>query len=179
MSHQRSPQALAVGEVTNPHRHVRIEKITLNIGCGTAVKVENATKIIGLIAAMKPVVTVSKRRSTFGVTKGTPIGCKVTIRKDTTTVFKRLIAAKEFMLKEHNFDNTGNLSFGVNEYIDIPGVGYEPSIGMLGMDVCVTLCRPGYRVKRKRLSKPIGARHVIAKQDAIAFVQSLGVKVEA
>jgi len=50
---------------------------------------------------------------------------------------------------------------------------------MFGLDVCVTLERPGYRVKRRRLNKKLGKHHVITKEEAIEWVKKrFGVKIE-
>ena len=38
-----------------------------------------------------------------------------------------------------SFDNFGNYSFGIREHIDIPGVKYDPQIGILGLGISVTL----------------------------------------
>ena len=90
-----------------------------------------------------------------------------------------LLEAKENRLSSRSFDGTGNFSFGIKEYIDVPGMEYDPKIGILGMDVCVTLERPGYRVKRKRLGSKIGKNHVITKQDAMEFMkENFGVAIE-
>jgi len=160
-------------------RDIRIEKITLNIGCGTTTPIENAKTVLEKIAMGKVVITKTKRRSTFNVPKSKPIGCKITIRKNRDNFLKRLLTAKENKLNASNFDNTGNLAFGIAEYIDIENMAYEPKIGILGLDVCVTLERPGYRIKRKKNPSKIGKRHVIKKEDAINFIKGkFGVFVE-
>jgi large subunit ribosomal protein L5 len=162
----------------NKMRDIRIEKIVLNIGLGSSGNIENAMKILKEITGMKPVITRTHRRNTFGVAKGKPIGCKVTIRKNTNEMLKRLLMAKENILKEENFDKNGNFAFGVHEYIDVPGVEYDPQVGIIGFDVCVTLERPGYCIKRKKPLKKIGRSHLITKEEAIKFVkENFGVKI--
>ena len=46
----------------------------------------------------------------------------------------------------------------------------NPEIGILGMDVSVTLERFGFRVKRKRFSSKIGKKHLIKPEEAIDWV---------
>ena len=94
-------------------------------------------------------------------------------------VLKRLLQAKESKLLPSQFDDAGNISFGIHEYIDIPGVNYDPKIGVIGQQVCVTLEKPGYRVKRRKLEqKKIPRNHKISKQEAIAFMEKqFGVKI--
>jgi large subunit ribosomal protein L5 len=155
----------------NTMRNIKIEKIVLNMGCGTKTKLDDAKKIMEKVAETPVVITKTKKRSTFGVPKNKEIGCKVTLRKNTTEFLQKLFVAKE-SISESSFDNTGNLSFGIKEYIDVPGIEYDPKIGVLGFDVCVTLERPGYRVKKKRLGVKIGKKHKIQKNEAIDFIKN-------
>lgn len=160
-------------------KDVKIEKITLNMGCGTKTPVESARLILENVTNRKVVITKTKKRTTFNVPKNKDIGCKVTIRKDSDEVLKRLLAAKDNQLNASSFDNTGNFSFGVKEYIDVPGTDYDPKLGMLGFDVCVTLERPGYRIKRKKVSCRIGRKHLITKEDAMNFMkEKFGVHID-
>ena len=152
-------------------KEIRIEKITLNIGCGTKTPIAAAAAVLKNVSGGKVVVTRTRKRTTFNVPKNKEIGCKITLRRNTTPFLKRLLEAKENRLKISNFDNTGNFSFGIREYIDVPEMEYDPKLGVLGFDVCVTLERPGYRVKRKRLSSRIGKSHTIKKEDAIQFAK--------
>ena len=160
-------------------REIIIEKITLNVGCGTKTSLDNAQTVLRNVSGGKVVLTKTKKRSTFNVPKNKDIGCKITIRKNTGSFLKRLLEAKENKLRMSNFDNTGNFAFGVREYIDVPGMEYDPKLGVLGFDVCVTLERPGYRIKRKRLSSRLGKDHVIKKEDAMEFAKkTFGIEIE-
>ena len=160
----------------NKMKDIRIEKIVLNIGCGVKYQIENARKILENISGKKAVITKTVKRSTFGVPKGKNIGCKVTIRKNKKEFLKRLFEAKE-ELNESNFDDTGNLSFGIKEYIDVPGMEYDPGIPITGFDVSVTLERPGYSIARRKISSKIGKGHRIKKEEAISFIKEFGIKV--
>ena len=156
----------------NIMRDIKIEKVVLNVGCGTKLKPELAKTMLEKISGKKAVITITRKRSTFNVPAKKPIGCKVTIRKNTDEFLKRLLEAKDMKLKERNFDRTGNVSFGIAEYIDVPGMQYDHTLGILGFDVSVTLERRGYRVKKKKLSKKIGKKHSITKEEAIKFVKN-------
>ena len=166
----------------NPMRQIRIEKVTLNIGCGAdQAKLEKAKKLLEYLTERKPLITKSKRRSTFGVAKGKPIGVKVTLRKEKAVEFlKKALQAVENKLKISQFDPEGNFSFGIKEYIDIPGIKYQHAIGMLGLDVDVTLERAGFRIKRRRIQqRKIPTKHKINKQEAMEWVKNnFGVKIE-
>ncbi len=161
----------------NKMREIRIEKIVLNIGCNKEKNPEVAAKILEKITGRKPVITRTHKRSTFGVAKNKPIGAKVTIRKDTEALLKRLFEAVGNKIKLSSISD-GTFSFGIPEYILIPGIRYDPNIEIMGLDVCVTLERPGFRVKRRRIKSKIGKKHRITKEETVEFIKSLGIKIE-
>ena len=155
-------------------RQIQIEKITLNVGAGKDnAKLEKGIKLLKLITGIEPVKTVtSKRIPGWGLRPGLPIGCKITLRDEPATkVLGRLIEGKDKIIKDSQFDNHGNLSFGIHEYIDIPDVEYEPDIGIMGFEVCVTFKRAGYRVKDRKIRKnKIKSNHKITKKEVIDFM---------
>jgi len=158
----------------NSMRQVVIEKITLNVGAGKdQKKLEKGLKLLKNITGLNPIKTITALRlATWGIRPGLPIGCKLTVRKQKAQeILKRLLAAKDYRLNPKQFDNNGNISFGINEYIDIPDVRYEPDIGIMGLEVCVTFQRPGFRIKRRRLLKrKIPGRHRVTKNEAMDFM---------
>ncbi len=153
----------------------RIEKLTLNIGAGKdQARLDKGVILLKHITGIDPVKTVtSKRIPNWGLRPGLPIGCKLTLRKQKAKeLIKRLLEAKKKTLVESQFDNFGNISFGIEEYIDIPGVAYKPELGVLGLQVCITLEKPGFRIKKRTfLKKEIGKTHLIKKTDAIEFMK--------
>jgi large subunit ribosomal protein L5 len=158
----------------NPMRNIRVEKLTLNVGAGKDQgKLEKGIKLLKLITTIDPVKTVTmKRVPTWGLRPNLPIGCKITIRENVLDLLKRLLYAKNFRLKESNFDKNGSISFGVHEYVDVEGLEYNHDIGVMGFEVSITLERPGYRVKRRSLNKSkLGNHHKINKQEAIEFLK--------
>lgn len=165
----------------NPMRKIKIEKVTLNIGCGDDnAKLEKATKLLEYLTERKAVITKSKRRSTFGVAKGKPIGVMVTLRgKSAEDFLKRALEGVEKKLKFSQFDVEGNFSFGIKEYIDISGIKYKHDIGMLGLDVAVTLERPGFRIKRRRIQqRKIPRKHTINKEETAEWLKNnFGVEI--
>jgi large subunit ribosomal protein L5 len=158
----------------NPMREIRLEKVTLNIGAGEAgPKLERAKKLLEKISGMKVIVTKTHKRTTFGIAKNRPIGVKVTLRGERAKNFLiNAFKANENKLKADCFDENGNFSFGIKEYIDLPNIRYDHEIGIMGFDVCVTLERKGYRIKRRRIKpKKIGKNHRISKEEAQEWVQ--------
>lgn len=159
----------------NPMQMPRIEKLTLNIGAGKdQTKLEKGIVLIHAITGIEPVKTITKKRiPSWGLRPGLPIGCKLTLRKmPATELLKRLLQAKDNKLKDSQFDDQGNISFGIQEYIDIPGVAYNPKLGIIGLQVCVSLEKPGFRIKRRKLeAKRIPKKHQVTKQEAINFMK--------
>ncbi|MBI5332486.1 MAG: 50S ribosomal protein L5 [Candidatus Aenigmarchaeota archaeon] len=160
-------------------RDIKIEKIVFNVGCGVTTPIENAKKVLEDLTGRTVVIVKTAKRSTFNVPKGKKIGCMVTVRRDFDSLLKRLLSAKENRIKASSFDGVGNFAFGIKEYIDVPGMEYDPKIGIIGFDVCVTLTRAGYRVKHKKLNRKVGKKHVITNEESMKFIsEKYGVKVE-
>lgn len=167
----------------NPMREIRIEKVTLNVGAGNEQsRLDKGIMLLNYIGGANPVKTVTtKRVQEWGLRPGLPIGCKLTLRKKKANeLLASLLIAKDKNLKPSQFDGNGNISFGIHEYIDVPGVKYEPKIGIMGFQVCVTLERAGFRIKKRRLlPRDIPSRHKIRKEEAIEFMKSrFNIKVE-
>jgi large subunit ribosomal protein L5 len=167
----------------NPMRQIVIDKVTLNIGVGHAgAELENAKLLLERLTGHKAIETHARvRNPVFKIKKGDPIGAKVTLRgKEALEFIKKALQAKSNRISKRSFDRAGNFSFGVAEYIDFPGMKYDPKIGIIGFDVCVTLRRRGgSRTSRKRTARSkIGPSHKITQSEAYEFVKSaLGVEI--
>ncbi|MFN4336361.1 MAG: 50S ribosomal protein L5 [Candidatus Nitrosocaldus sp.] len=173
--------SLTLEEKGNVMRSIRIGKVVLNAAVGKSGEpIEKAKKILEEITGQVPAVRRAKKTiRDFGIHKGEPIAVIVTLRKaKALQVLKRMLAAKGNKIKASSFDDYGNVSFGIREHIDIPGVKYKPELGIIGMDVCISLERPGYRVARRKV-KPceIGKEQRINREEAIEFFKVLGVEV--
>ena len=166
---------------SSPMKNIAISKVVINIGVGRSGEpVEKAKRALNVLTGQRPKVCGAKNTiRDFGIHKGEPIGAMVTLRRDKAVEFiKRVIAAKGNIIKVSSFDDFGNLSIGIHEHIDIPGTRYDPEIGIFGMDVCMALSRPGYRISRRRNKSSIGKNHRIKREDAIGFLkQSFGVEI--
>ncbi len=143
-------------------KSIGINKVVVNIGSGNEEKhADSARKLIELVTGRKPADEISKnRRPAFKITRGQRIGAFVTLRgRHATDTLKKLLDAADNKVKLSGI-TTNSLSFGIREYIDIRGVKYDPSIGMMGMNINVSFSRKGQRVKnRKKLSGRIPDRH--------------------
>ena len=160
----------------NVMRELRIDKVTLNIGTGKEqAMLEKSLMLLQRLGEGTPVKTfTNKRIPEWGVRPGLPIGCMITLRKEKAIrILANLLKAVENSLKYSNFDKEGNVSFGIPEYIDIPGMKYEPSIGIIGLNVSVTIQRAGFRIKKRKLKKRIiPVRHRVTREEAIEFMKS-------
>ncbi len=158
----------------NKMQDVRLEKVTLNIGVGApGERLENAKTLLERISGKKAVLTKSRSRNpTFKIRKGDNIGAKVTLRgTGAAEIIKKGLDVLDFTLKEDNFDKYGNVSFGVKEYIDFPGIKYDPQIGMMGFDVNVTLKKAGKRIAKRRIAKKkLPQKQKVTKEESKKFM---------
>ncbi|ADG13292.1 50S ribosomal protein L5 [Methanocaldococcus infernus] len=170
----------------NPMLRPKIGKVVVNFGIGeSGDRLTKGEKVIEELTGQKPIRTRAKQTNpSFGIRKKLPIGLKVTLRgKKAEEFLKKAFEAfqKEGKtLYDFSFDEYGNFSFGIHEHIDFPGQKYDPMIGVYGMDVCVTLERPGFRVmRRKRCRSKVPRKHRLTREEAIQFIEkTFGIKVE-
>ncbi len=159
----------------NPMEEVKIAKATINIGVGEGgEKLVRAEKLLTSITNQKPVRTYSKvTNPEFGIRRGQPIACKVTLRNSKAAdAVKLVLDGIGNRLKSSQFDSQGNVSFGIEEHIEIPGMRYDPDIGIFGMNVSVTFEKPGYRIKKRKIQrKKIPAKHQVTSQETMEFMQ--------
>lgn len=183
MKNEFSKSTVAVAKGTNPMRKVKLEKVTVNMGVGEAGdKLERSLKVMEQITGRKPVKTICRiKQPGWGIKEGLEIGAKTVLRGAAAEKFlASAFTAKENKISSKNFDRNGNFGFGVKEHIEMPGIKYDPKLGIIGFDVLVTLERPGYRIKKRKIMKgTIGRKHCLTKDDAISFVrEKFGVEVE-
>lgn len=159
-------------------KEITIGSIILHCSASDQAKLDRSIKLLKLISKANPVKTLAKKRiPAFKIRPGLPIGCKVTIRKNTKELLKTLLTGNPEINKKQF--SQGFLSFGIKEYIEIPSIPYQRDIGIMGFDVVVKLKRPGFRVsKKKRNWSKIGNAHKITKSETIKFFEeNFGIKV--
>ncbi len=160
----------------NPMLKPKIEKVVVNISVGKSGEpLEKAARVLKDLTGQAPCKRKAKQTiRDFGIRKGEPIACIVSLRGERALEFlKKVRPVIDNKLPRRSFDKYGNFSFGIDEHIEIPGVRYDPEIGIFGMDIAVSLGRPGYRVKKRRIQKSrIGSRHILTPDEAILFVRS-------
>ncbi|MDG6909733.1 MAG: 50S ribosomal protein L5 [Nitrososphaerota archaeon] len=167
----------------NSMRRIKVGKVVVNIGLGKSGEaIERGKKVLLQVTGQAPTQTRAKRSvRDFGIHKGEPIGVLVTVRGDKTApLIEKLLAAREKKLQDSCFDERGSVSFGIKEHIEIPGIRYDPAIGILGMNVSVLLERPGFAVGRRgRRTSRVGKAHRISRDEALEyFRENFGVTVQ-
>lgn len=163
-------------------RDLKIGKVVVNITTGQSGEpLERAMTILENLTGQRPCTRRAKQTiRTFGIRRNEPISCMVTLRGERAEeLLRKGLAAVRNRINPHSFDRVGNFAFGIREHIDIPGQRYDPSLGIIGMDVMVTVERPGYRVARRRRARSkVGMGHRVTREESIEFIKSrFGVEV--
>lgn len=165
-----------------PMLRPRIEKVVVNLNVGKSGEpLDKASRVLKELTHQTPIKTKAKKTiRDFGIRQNEPIAAVVTLRKEKAIDFlKKVLPVVENRISSSSFDKQGNFAFGLKEHIEIAGVKYDPDIGIFGMDVCVSIGRPGYRVKNRRKEKTsVGSKHVVTPEEAKIFIkQTLGVEI--
>ncbi len=159
-------------KVENTMRKIKIEKVILSSGA-TGVDLEKARKLLELMSGMKAqIVASTKRIPDFGVRPGLEVGTRVTLRgKRASELLRRLLGSIDNVLKKKQVA-TNHLSFGIKEYIEIPGMEYQRDIGIRGLNVSIVFVRPGLRVKRKKIKAgPVPKKQQATPEEIIKFME--------
>jgi large subunit ribosomal protein L5 len=158
----------------HPMREPRIEKCVVHMNVGEGGRtLASAEEILEAITGQESVRTTATRASQdFGTRPGTPVGAKVTLRNERARDFLEK-ALPLVTLSRSQFDETGNVSFGIPEHTEFPDQEYDPNVGIYGLDVTVSLTRPGHRVsKRDVVSRSLPEKHRLDPEDAARFLET-------
>jgi large subunit ribosomal protein L5 len=155
----------------NPMRKIELEKIVLSIG-GTGEELEKGFRLLKILTGRTPAKMQSRKRiPSLGVRPKLEVGVVVTIRKNPEETLRKMLSALDNTLKKSQISEN-NFSFGIKEYIEIPGTEYQRDIGIRGLDVTVTFKRAGKRVKLKKIKKgKIPKRQAITREEIIKFME--------
>lgn len=153
-------------------RKIKIEKIVFGVG-GIADALEKGVKLLELVTKRKPAKMKSRKRiPSLGIRPGLEVGAVVTIRKDPEEILTKMLSAIDNVLTKKQISEN-NFSFGVKEYIEVPGVEYQRELGIMGFDVTVVFKRTGKRVKIRKIKKgKIPKRQKISKEEIIKFMEN-------
>ena len=134
----------------SPMQIPKIDKVTINIGCGEAKEnpkaIEAAMNDLALITGQKPVITKAKKSvANFKLREGMNIGVKVTLRSNKMYEFidrlynVALPRVRDFRgINPNSFDGRGNYSMGLREQLIFPEIEYDKVDKIRGMDIIFT-----------------------------------------
>lgn len=155
----------------NPMREIRIEKVALSFG-GTGDDLEKGVKLLNILSGKKPAKMQSKKRiPNWKVRPKLEVGAVVTLREGMDEILKKMLSTIDNRLKRKQMSEN-NFSFGVKEYIEIPGIEYQRDIGIMGFDVTVVFKRSGRRVALRKVKRGrIPRRQIISREEIIKFME--------
>ena len=156
----------------NKMREIKLDKVILNIG-GVGEKLDKGVILLEAISGKKAVrVKAGKRIPTWNVRPGLEVGTKVTLRgKDALAVVKKLLPAIDNTLKEKQIQENC-FSFGIHEYIEIPGVEYIREVGIMGFEVTVVFSRAGKSVEMKKVKRGKSRRLTVSREEIENYLVS-------
>ena len=160
--------------IDNVMRAPKIARVVLSAGAVDK-NLEKAKKLLVLISEKKEQITKSGSRMripAFGVKPKMELGTSVTLRgAEAIEVLRRLLGAIDNQLRVRQIDKN-NFSFGIPEYINIPGMKYARDIGIRGFNVTVVFERRGVRVKRRKI-KPgrVPAKQHVSPEEIIEYMK--------
>ena len=128
----------------------KIQKITVNMGCGDAKQdskvLDAATDQLRAITGQQPSVRRARKSiAQFKLREGMPVGVAVTLRGERQYEFlDRLMSVaipriRDFRgLNPRAFDGRGNYSLGIREQIIFPEIDYDEIDQVRGLDITIT-----------------------------------------
>jgi large subunit ribosomal protein L5 len=146
---QAVPSLMKELGLSNPMQVPRLDKVTLNMGVGDALKdgrmLEAAVDDLAVITGQKAIITKARKSiAGFKLREGMPIGAKVTLRGDRMWEFiDRLVSIaipriRDFRgLNPNAFDGRGNFTLGLTEQLIFPEIDYDKVVQVRGMDITV------------------------------------------
>jgi|SRR3989344_4037924 len=155
----------------NVMRKIRVDKVVLSIST-TGDNLEKGVKLLKFLTGKNPAKMKStKRIPDWGVRPNLEVGTVVTIRKGASDLLKRILSAVENTLRKKQMSENC-FTFGLKEYIEIPGVEYQRDIGIMGFDVTVVFKRSGRRVGLRKIGRgKIPKKQIISKEEIIKFME--------
>ena len=152
-------------------REIKIEKVVISVG-GTEDKLEKNTKLIELLTGRKAAkMKTRKRIPTLNVRPNLNVGSVITISRDFEALLRRVLVAIDNKIRKKQIsENT--FSFGIKEYIEVPGLEYQRELGITGFDVTLTFARAGKRIQLRRIrNKSLPKKQRISKEEIIKYME--------
>lgn len=156
----------------NVMREIQLDRVVLNIG-GVGEKLDKGVILLEAVSGKKAIkVKAVKRIPTWNVRPGLEVGTKITLRgKDALNMIKKLLPAIDNTLKEKQIQKNC-FSFGIHEYIEIPGIEYIREVGIMGFEVTVVFSRAGKAVERKKVKRGKSRRLSVSREEIEDYLVS-------
>jgi large subunit ribosomal protein L5 len=156
----------------NKMREIKLVKVVLNIG-GTGEKLDKGFILLEKITKRKPIkIKAKKRIPTWQVRPGLEIGTKVTLRgKEAETILKKLLPAIDNTLNEKQIQDNF-FSFGIAEYIEIPGMEYIREVGIMGLEATAVFSRAGKKIEKKKIKRGKTKRSKVSKKEIEDYLEN-------
>lgn len=162
------PQMMQKFNLKNRLAVARLEKIVVNMGVGEALQdikiLEKSMEELSIITGQRPILRRAKKAiSNFKIKQGSPIGCKVTLRRQMMYEFMdRLINVaipriRDFRgVSTDSFDKAGNYTLGLTEQNIFPEIEYDKISRTQGMDITFVIKNSKNKEQAKELLKLFG-----------------------
>ena len=169
-----APALMKKFEYKSPMQIPKIEKVSINVGCGdvkdNAKSLDFIVNEITAITGQKAVVTKAKKSvANFKLREGMSVGVKVTLRQDRMwEVLDRVLnialpRVRDFRgINPNSFDGRGNYAIGVKEQLIFPEIDYDKIDKIRGMDIVICTTAKTDEEARELLSL-LGAPFVVSQ----------------
>jgi len=163
-----TPQMMQAFSLKNSLAVPYLEKIVVNMGVGEGLEdikiLEKAMDELAMITGQKPILRRSKKAiANFKIRQGSPVGCKVTLRRKMMYEFMdRLINVTMPRIRDfrgvsaESFDEAGNYTLGFSEQTIFPEIDYDKISRMQGMDITFVIKRAKSKEQAKELLRLFG-----------------------
>jgi large subunit ribosomal protein L5 len=145
----------------------RLQKITVNVGCGEGARdikiAESVRDDLAMITGQMPVITRAKKAiANFKIREGHTIGCMVTLRgRRMYEFFDRLVNVTIPRIRDFRgvspkaFDQQGNYNMGLVEHTVFPEIDIDKVTKTFGMNITFVI-KNGNKEKSYHLLKALG-----------------------
>ena len=162
------PKMMETFKLKNKYAVPRVDKIVVNMGVGEALSdikiMDKAMEELGVITGQKPILRRAKKAiANFKIREGSPVGCKVTLRRAMMYEFMdRLVNVALPRIRDfrgvptESFDKGGNYTLGLNEQGIFPEIEYDKLTRTQGMDITFVIKNSKSKEQSRELLRLFG-----------------------
>ncbi|MCX5706201.1 MAG: 50S ribosomal protein L5 [Candidatus Omnitrophica bacterium] len=162
------PEMMREFSLKNKMAVPHLEKIVVNMGVGEALAdikiLEKSMDELAAITGQKPIMRRAKKAiANFKTRQGSPVGCKVTLRRAMRYEFMdRLVNIALPRIRDfrgvpmNSFDQKGNYTLGLNEQGIFPEIEYDKLTRTQGMDITLVIKNAKTKEQSRMLLKLFG-----------------------